>query len=220
MRALTRHGLLGLALVGTPACGKRATQDASAAPGMAGTAEPSAGGSKKSESASDESKAAEPEEVDLEWEDSPFQADLDGDGTPESITWSCGGTLVLTVGRAEVREEYQIVEEMSCGGAVVALLPSGTTRQLMISIDEHEEVGPDLVMLYAYLDGRLELVWSDKAAVRFLADGSWTTETSDCYESHGYRATWYGQHRWDGKDVASEEQEVRDPMGPGDCAEP
>ena len=75
-------------------------------------------------------------------------------------------------------------------------------------------------MLYAYLDGSLELVWSDKAEVRFLADGSWTTETSDCYESHGYRATWYGQHRWDGKDVASEEQEVRDPMEPGDCAEP
>lgn len=44
----------------------------------------------------------------------------------------------------------------------------------------------------------------------------WTTETSDCYEAHGYRATWYGRHRWDGEDVASEEQEVRDPLVPGD----
>lgn len=222
LRALTRHGLLGLALVGTPACGKRATKDASTTPGLAGTAEASAGAFKPSEAepASDESKAAEPEEVDVEWEDSPFQADLDGDGTPESITWSCGGTLVLTVGRAEVREEYQIVEEMSCGAAAVALVPRGATRQLVISIDEHEEVGPDLVMLYAYLDGSLELLWSDKAAVRFLSDGSWTTETSDCYESHGYRATWYGQHRWDGQAVTSKEQEVRDPMEPGDCAEP
>lgn len=220
-RAFIRFGLLGLAIVGAPACTKRAANEASAAPGMA---EPSAGTPTRLP-ASDESEPVEPEPVELEpveleWEDSPFQADLDGDGTPESITWSCGGTLVLTVGRAEVREEYQIVEEMSCGAAVVALLPRGTTRQLMVSIDEHEEVGPDLVMLYAYRDGRLEALWSDKAAVEFRADGSWTTETSDCYESHGYRATWYGQHRWDGNEVASEEHEVRDAVEAGDCAEP
>lgn len=217
MRARVSHGLLGLAVLGSPACAKRAAKDASTAPGLS---ESGGGTSTRSEPASDESKAAEPERVELEWESSSFEADLDGDGTPESITWSCGGTLVLRVGRAEVSEEYQLVEEMSCEAAVVALLPRGAARQLVISIDEHEEVGPDLVMLYAYRDGRLEALWSDKAAVEFLADGSWTTETSECYESHGYRATWYGRHRWDGEDVASEEQEVRDPMEPGDCAEP
>lgn len=230
MNVRVRFGqvLLGFAILGTAACGKRAAKAAPISPdagaAVNATTEPSASADAVAApglvSATDESGSEGPAKVELEWDGPPLQADLDGDGAPESISWTCGGTLALTVGGAQSSEVYQLVEEMGCEGAVVALLPVGATQQLVISIDEHEEVGPDLYMLYAYREGRLEPVWSDKASVEFFADGSWTTETSDCFETRGYRATWYGRHRWDGEEVTSEEQEVRDPVEPGDCIEP
>jgi hypothetical protein len=161
-----------------------------------------------------------PESAEVDWVESPLRADLDGDGKPESISWSCGGRLSIKVGRARVSEAYDVVEEHGCSAAVVTLRPGEAERQLVFAIDEHEEVGPDLCFLYAYRKGKLEQLWSDKVSLDFLVDGSWVTETSDCYEARGYIATLTGRHRWDGNDVTSEESEDRTPVQEGDCAEP
>lgn len=212
------RGVLGLVLGGSGACAKPAPVGTAApvVPPRASAAEGAATTEAEPAPAADELPAS----AEAEWVESPLEADLDGDGVAESIAWTCGGTLTLEVGRARLQEAYSLVEEQGCGAAVVALRPGGAARQLMIVIDEHDEVGPDLHLMVAYREGRLETVWSDRASVDVLVDGSWVTETHACYEGAGYLATYTGRHRWDGEAVTSEEDESRTPVEPGDCAEP
>lgn len=243
--------MLGLALIG----GAAACTKPTAVPTTSGDAVPSAGDDAHAApvAASGESgravevpqvglreppeapagvEPAEVEPAEVEWVESPLEADLDGDGKPETIAWSCGGKLSLRVGRARVREAYRLSEEMGCTAAVVALRPGEAARQLVVTIDEHEEVGPDLHFFYAYRGGKLEPLWSEKASVEVLVDGSWVTETSDCFdgtvcdgdpacvEAPGELVTTIGRHRWDGAAVTSEAHEERMAVSPGGCAEP
>jgi len=225
--------MLGLAVCSAMACSKPVLGNASTLASVenvpAGVSPPvmgdaseetasEASGGEPAEALSEEPEA--PASAEVEWVDSPLQADLDGDGKPESISWTCGGTLGIRVGRARVSEAYHLVEERDCSAGLVVLQPSEATRQLVFTIDEHEEVGPDLHFLYAYREGKLEQLWTDKVTLDFLVDGSWVTETSECYEGAGYLETIAGLHRWDGATVTSEQSKSRTPVEPGDCAEP
>jgi hypothetical protein len=163
------------------------------------------------------------ESAEVDWQESPLEADLDGDGVPEAIQWSCGPspqTLRISVGRAKTRVKYRVSELIGCVAALVALRPDGSTRQLVFTIDEHDEVGPDLHFIYAYRGSRLERVWSGAASVDFLVDGTWVTETSDCDEASGYSTTTTSRHRWSGAKVATVIQKERTPVEPGGCDEP
>jgi hypothetical protein len=167
--------------------------------------------------------ADEPVEVEaaeLEWDVSPLHADLDGDGAAESIGWSCGAGLRLTVGRARARAAYQVSELIGCAAAVLTLRPDQATRQVVVTVDEHDEAGPDLHFIYSYERSRLKLVWSGAAGVEFFADGAWVSETSDCDDVAGYESTVRTRHRWDGVRVAREVSEERTPVAPGGCADP
>lgn len=225
-RACIREGALGIAVGWSAACTKPLPTDGSTPARVASV--PAAAAAESSGGATPVVEPIEPEPIEpelpesagVEWEESPLSVDLDGDGREESISWTCGGTLVLAVGRARSREAYQVSEEIGCSAAVVRLRPGEATRQLVLTIDEHEEVGPDLHFLYAYREGKLESLWSATAGVDFLMDGSWVTQTSRCDEARGYIATRIGRHRWDGEEVTSEESEERTPIEPGDCAEP
>ncbi len=161
------------------------------------------------------------ESAEVDWQESPLRADLDGDGAPEEIRWSCDlRTLRINVGRAKARASYSVSELIGCTAAVITLRPGEATRQLVVTIDEHDEVGPDLHFIYVYRRSRLERLWSAAASVDFLVDGSWVTQTSDCHEAAGVLVTDTRRHRWSGARVTSAASQVRTPVAPGDCAEP
>jgi hypothetical protein len=163
------------------------------------------------------------ESAEVDWQESPLEADLDGDGVPEAIQWSCGQgpqTLRIAVGRAKTRVKYRVSELIGCIAAVVTLRPDEATRQLIFTIDEHEEVGPDLHFIYAYRKAKLALVWSGTANVDFLVDGTWVAETSDCDDVAGYLTTTTSRHRWNGAKVTSVVKKDRTPVEPGGCADP
>lgn len=162
------------------------------------------------------------ESAEVDWQESPLTADLDGDGVPEAIAWSCGQgpqTLRIAVGRAKTRVRYRVSELIGCIAAVVTLRPDEATRQLIFTIDEHEEVGPDLHFIYAYRGSKLALIWSGAANVDFLVDGTWVAETSDCDDASGYLTT-TTRHRWNGAKVTSVVRQERTPVAPGGCADP
>lgn len=162
----------------------------------------------------------DPERADVEWVDSPLQADLDGDGVAEPIRFTCGPDLRITVGRTKTKQTYRVSELIGCSAAIVTLRPGEPTRQVVFTIDEHEEVGPDLHFLYAYAHGKLERVWSDSGEIEFLLDGRWTSATYDCDDVAGFSTITTLRHRWDGTTVTSETQQQRTPIEPGACADP
>ncbi len=160
------------------------------------------------------------ESAELDWQESPLRADLDGDGVPEEIQWSCDQSLRIAVGRAKTRVKYRVSELIGCAAAVVALRPDDAARQLVFTIDEHDEVGPDLQFIFTYRGSRLERLWSGAAAIDIRVDGTWVTETSDCDDAAGYSTTTTVRHRWDGARVASVVRKERTPVEPGGCADP
>ncbi len=163
------------------------------------------------------------ESVTVDWQQSPLEADLDGDGTSEVIQWSCGQapqTLRIEVGRAKTRVKYRVSELIGCAAALVTLRPEEATRQLVFTVDEHDEVGPDRHFIYTYRRSKLERIWSGAAHVDFLVDGTWVTETSDCDDASGFITTTRSRHLWNGAKVASVVQKERTPVEPGGCADP
>lgn len=160
------------------------------------------------------------ESAELDWQESPLRADLDGDGVPEEIQWSCDQSLRIAVGRAKTRVKYRVSELIGCAAAVVALRPDDAARQLVFTIDEHDEVGPDLQFIFTYRGSRLERLWSGAADIDIRVDGTWVTETSDCDDAAGYSTTTTVRHRWDGARVASVVRKERTPVEPGGCADP
>lgn len=159
----------------------------------------------------------------IDWHESPLEADLDGDGVLEAIEWSCGQspqTLRIAVGRAKTRVKYRVSELIGCAAALVALIPEEVGQQLVFTVDEHDEVGPDQHFIYTYRRSRLERIWSGAAHVEFLVDGTWVTETSDCNDASGFITTTTSRHRWNGAKVTSVVQKERTPVEPGGCADP
>ena len=161
------------------------------------------------------------ESAELEWSSSPLRADLDGDGTPESIRWTCTAKeLRLEVNRARARERYGVADLIGCAAAVVELRPGEPTRQIMFTIDEHDEAGPDTHFLYAYRGAKLKRVWSESANLGVLVDGSWSSETYDCDDAAGYSTTTIARHRWDGAKVTTQREQQRTAIEAGACADP
>lgn len=165
----------------------------------------------------------EPERADAEWVESPIEADLDGDGKPESIRFTCGSTLSVTIGRAKATEKVRISELVGCLGAVVDLRPGGAMRHVVFTVDEHEEVGPDTQFLFAYQAGKAKRIWSEVGDVTFFVDGSWVTESTDCDDAAGFITTTTRRHRLsDGgaTSVTTTERLERTAVAPGGCADP
>ena len=165
---------------------------------------------------------AEPiESAELEWSSSPLRADLDGDGTPESIRWTCAAKdLRLEVNRARARERYDVADLIGCAAAVVELRPGEPSRQIMLTIDEHDEAGPDIHFLFAYRGAKLKRLWSESANLDVFVDGSWSSETYDCDDAAGYSTTTIARHRWDGAKVTTQLEEQRTAIEAGACADP
>jgi hypothetical protein len=159
----------------------------------------------------------EPEEIELPYDDSPIEADVDGDGEPERIAWDCADPATLQVGAAKLTRALGQSEIVGCTLAVVALAPGSRERFVYYRSDEHEEVGPPTHILYRYRDATLVELWSGTGDLTLYDDGSWATVESSCFETRW--ETEFTRNRWDGSGVV-ETVETESEPNEGGCDEP
>jgi hypothetical protein len=127
----------------------------------------------------------------------PFEADLDGDGRPESISWTCTvASAELRVGRAKYRGKLGFSDLIGCAVAVVDVDPDVAGSQLWLHADEHDEVGPNRNFLLREVGGKLEEIWVEDLEFELYVDGSWRTEASECIEAQRLYRTTTTVWRW------------------------
>jgi len=160
------------------------------------------------------------EELELDWKESPFQADLDGDGRPESIRYRCEPKLEVVVASSQATAPLGISELVGCQAAIVRLNPGSSRRQLLVVADEHEEAGPDSYFLYGYLGGVLAPVWFGSAEIVFFPDGRWVATEGECDDvSNQYRTTTTTM-TWSGAKVVKSAKVSTEAVEAGSCDDP
>ena len=176
-----------------------------------------AGGQDEDDEQDDEPGA---EEVELEWPEGPFEADLDADGVVEKISWSCDAKTRVQAGAASYEEKHGYAELIGCTTTTLDLDPKRPGRELLFIGDEHEEAGPDRHVILSYVEGKLVPIWAGDASISFYPDGSWVSETYDCDDVGLIFTTTTQTHRWvDGK-VQTQTEVAEEKIEAGDCAEP
>ena len=162
-------------------------------------------------------KVALGEEVNYDWHDGAFEADVDGDGKVETIEFGCEGKISVNVGgvRAEVPDTTS--ELMGCGAAAVAT-KVGQGKQIVVVAYEHEEVGPPHYVMFAMDGGALGWVWQDAGEITFH-QGGWKLSSTECLEV-GELVTTTKTMQWVGDTVDVSEDESREPIEPEGCAQP
>ena len=160
-----------------------------------------------------------PEPLELDYHFDPFQADLDGDGRPELIEWTCDETKVtLVIGKATFKAPLGFADLIGCSVCIVDLDPGRPGVQLWLSADEHEEAGDDRNFVLRYRRRKLQKLWVEDTGMYFdfYPDGSWRTEVTECDEAERLSRTTTTVWRLvDGK-VTREETSEATPLDPGD----
>jgi hypothetical protein len=160
-----------------------------------------------------EAAADEPEQAEFDLHEDRFDADLDADGTDETISWTCTAASVeLRVGRAKYRGKLGFSDLIGCAAAVVDLDPDVPGNQLWLHADEHDEAGPNRNFLLQLADGNLEEIWVENLDFELYVDGSWRTEDSECVESERLYRTTTTLWRWREARVVDDETISTTPM--------
>jgi hypothetical protein len=172
----------------------------------------------------DETDEDELEQAEVDLHEVPFDADLDADGQPEAISWTCSEASVeLRVGRAKYRAKLGFADLIGCMVAVVDLDPDVDGSQLWLHADEHDEVGPNRNFLLRHAGGKLEEIWVEDLELEIYVDGSWRTEDSECVESERLYRTTTTLWRWRAARVVEDAEVSTTPMSADetcDVAEP
>lgn len=157
------------------------------------------------------------EQADVELHEVPFEADLDADTRPESISWTCSvASAELRVGRTKYRAKLGFADLIGCAVAVVDLDPDVAGGQLWLHADEHDEAGPNRNFLVRHADGKLEEIWSDDLDFDLYVDGSWHTEESVCDETQRVHRTTTTVWRWREQRLVDEAKVSTVPMAEGE----
>ncbi|MEX1361751.1 MAG: hypothetical protein AB1Z98_01395 [Nannocystaceae bacterium] len=162
----------------------------------------------------------EPELLDIELDDGPLEADLDGDGRVEAIAWTCSEDKTeITIGKATLEATLGFADLIGCSAAVVDLDPGRRGVQLWLLADEHEEAGPDRNFVLGYRRGKIQTLWVEELDFSPTTDGSWTTESYECDEAQRLHRT--TNTRWrlvDGK-VMHEDTVQAKPLSAGETCD-
>lgn len=162
----------------------------------------------------------EPESLDLDFAFDSAKADLDGDGRPEKIEWTCTEARVtLAIGKAKFRAPLGFADLIGCGVAIVELPPSSEVV-LWLSADEHEEAGPDRNFILRYHRKKIRKLWVEDLDLDFYSDGSWRTESAECDAAARVHRTTTTSWRLAGSKVTREDKSETTPFSSGeDCGE-
>jgi hypothetical protein len=163
--------------------------------------------------ASDEDEDAD-EPLELDEVCDGLEADLDGDGKPEAISWTCDEDDTLhqiTIAGTRARHRLDVSNVMGCCASIVDLDAGRPGSELWFVADVHDEVGADGHWLLRFDGRRLVTVWRSDVHAEFFADGSWSTVDYECDAGkHEFRTI---TSRWRigpaGKPVASEQVESK-----------
>jgi hypothetical protein len=171
---------------------------------------------------SDEGDADELEPFDAELHAEPFEVDLDADGRPESISWTCNNASAeLRVGRAKYSPKLGFADLIGCVVAVLDLDPDVPGNQLWLHADEHDEAGPNRNFFVRHAGGGIEVIWEEDSDFELFVDGSWRTEASECVEAQRLYRTTTTVWRWREGRVVEEAKVSTAPMAEDErCVEP
>ncbi len=160
-------------------------------------------------------------ELDDAYQEAAFDADLDGDGRPERVEFTCDPTIAIVVCEARATVDVQISELMGCYAAAVPLRPGSSTRHVLVTAQEHEEVGPPEHAIFEVDGAAARAIWQGEGALTVLRRGGWLTDDTDCDWGRGAIVTTASlmQLTADG-DVATTEDVHEEPVEPEACAEP
>lgn len=155
------------------------------------------------------------------YQDAAFDADLDGDGQPERVEFTCDPTIAIVVGEARAHADVQISELMGCAAAAVPLRAGSPARHVLVTAYEHEEVGPPEHAIFEVEGGAARAIWQGEGQLTVLRGGAWITDDTDCDWGRGAIVTTASlmQLTADG-DVATTEDVHEEPVEPEACAEP
>lgn len=166
------------------------------------------------------------DEVDIEWEDEAFAADLNADGRPEPISWSCGETFLLTVASAKVERTEKLVELRACSAAAFPIGPSTEQNQasrehgVVFCLEEHDEVGPPHCFLYRLKGGALRELWVPVGRPCFHGSGIIVSSSETCDAGRGVLEMRTEYLMWNGQGFDAKEMRAESPQIEGGCAEP
>ncbi len=162
----------------------------------------------------------------LDWEDEAFAADLNADGKPERISWTCGETFTLKIGNKKIKETEKLVELQGCSAAAFPVGPSTeqdtSSREhgVAFCLHDHDEVGPPHCFIYRLQSGDLDEIWAPIGRLSFHASGAIASEDEECYEGRGVLETTTQVLVWNGQAFDRKEMRLETPVSEGDCAEP